>query len=108
MQWAHVQYMCRIPRCPCDFTQSVPGTPVYVLGTVWGPLAQRYHLPPTSGYHTYRNFLKIEASQSHPAMITFCALLLRTQKPQPRLVPQDGLRMGAEEEGMPSYWGWEK
>ncbi|XP_011380362.2 receptor for retinol uptake STRA6 isoform X3 [Pteropus vampyrus] len=62
-------------------------------------------LPPRAatldpGYHTYRNFLKIEVSQSHPAMITFCALLLRTQKPQPLLIPQDGLRVGAEEEGM--------
>ncbi|XP_035883895.1 receptor for retinol uptake STRA6 isoform X2 [Phyllostomus discolor] len=59
-------------------------------------------LPPRAatldpGYHTYCNFLKIEVNQSHPAMIAFCALLLRTQKPQPRTVPQDGLILGAEE-----------
>lgn len=59
-------------------------------------------LPPRAatldpGYHTYCNFLKIEVNQSHPAMIAFCALLLRTQKPWPRTVPQDGLILGAEE-----------
>ncbi|XP_016066000.1 PREDICTED: stimulated by retinoic acid gene 6 protein homolog [Miniopterus natalensis] len=69
-------------------------------------------LPPRAatldpGYYMYCNFLKIEVSQSHPAMIAFCALLLGTQKAQPRLVPQDGLRLGAEEEGVPSHWGWE-
>ncbi|XP_036122837.1 receptor for retinol uptake STRA6 isoform X1 [Molossus molossus] len=62
-------------------------------------------LPPRAatldpGYHTYCNFLKIEVSQSHPAMIAFCALLLRTQKPQPCTAPQDGFRLGAGEEGM--------
>ncbi|XP_076781673.1 receptor for retinol uptake STRA6 [Arvicanthis niloticus] len=52
------------------------------------------------GYHTYRNFLRIEASQSHPGVIAFCALLLHTPSPQPRppLVPQD--RPAEEEEGM--------
>ncbi|KAF6352527.1 signaling receptor and transporter of retinol STRA6 [Rhinolophus ferrumequinum] len=62
-------------------------------------------LPPRAatldpGYHTYCNFLKIEVSQAHPAMIAFCALLLRTQKPRPPGTPQDGLRLRAEEEGM--------
>lgn len=96
------------PRASTCFQQKVLGTPVCVLGTVWGPPAPRCYLPPTPGYHTYRNFLKMEVSQSHPAVITFCALLLRAQKPQPRVVPQDGLRMGAEEEGMASHWGWEE
>ncbi|XP_054434610.1 receptor for retinol uptake STRA6 [Pteronotus mesoamericanus] len=59
-------------------------------------------LPPRAatldpGYHTYCNFLKIEVNQSHPAMIAFCALLLRMQKPQPHTVPQDGLSLGTEE-----------
>ncbi|EPQ18030.1 Stimulated by retinoic acid protein 6 protein like protein [Myotis brandtii] len=62
-------------------------------------------LPPRAatldpGYRTYCNFLKIEVNQSHPAMIAFCTLLLRTQKPQPHPAPQDGLRLGMEEEGM--------
>ncbi|KAM5242876.1 receptor for retinol uptake STRA6 isoform 4-T4 [Hipposideros larvatus] len=62
-------------------------------------------LPPRAatldpGYHTYCNFLKIEVSQAHPAMIAFCALLLRTQKHRPASAPQDGLRLRAEEEGM--------
>ncbi|XP_059951143.1 receptor for retinol uptake STRA6 isoform X1 [Mesoplodon densirostris] len=62
-------------------------------------------LPPRAatfdpGYHTYCNFLKMEASQSHPALTAFCALLLRTRRPQPRTVPRDGLRLGEEEEGM--------
>ncbi|XP_029807248.1 receptor for retinol uptake STRA6 [Suricata suricatta] len=62
-------------------------------------------LPPRAaaldpGYHTYCSFLKIEASQSHPATTAFCDLLLRTQRPQPLLAPQDGLRQGEEEEGM--------
>uniref|UniRef100_A0A8C0DWJ2 Receptor for retinol uptake STRA6 n=1 Tax=Balaenoptera musculus TaxID=9771 RepID=A0A8C0DWJ2_BALMU len=62
-------------------------------------------LPPRAatfdpGYHTYCNFLKMEVSQSHPALTAFCALLLRTRRPQPRTVPRDGLRLGEEEEGM--------
>ncbi|XP_007446730.1 PREDICTED: stimulated by retinoic acid gene 6 protein homolog isoform X4 [Lipotes vexillifer] len=62
-------------------------------------------LPPRAatfdpGYHTYCNFLKMEASQSHPALAAFCGLLLRTRRPQPRTVPRDGLRLGEEEEGM--------
>ncbi|XP_006047416.3 receptor for retinol uptake STRA6 isoform X1 [Bubalus bubalis] len=52
------------------------------------------------GYHTYCNFLRMEASQSHPAATAFCALLLRTQRPLPRATPQDGLRLGEEEEGI--------
>lgn len=52
------------------------------------------------GYHTYRNFLRIEASQSHPGVIAFCALLLHVPSPQPQppLAPQDSLRPAAEEE----------
>ncbi|XP_032198358.1 receptor for retinol uptake STRA6 isoform X2 [Mustela erminea] len=62
-------------------------------------------LPPRAatldpGYHTYCGFLKIEASQSHPATTAFCALLLQTQRPQLPRAPQDGLRQGQEEEGM--------
>ncbi|XP_068411586.1 receptor for retinol uptake STRA6 isoform X2 [Eschrichtius robustus] len=62
-------------------------------------------LPPRAatfdpGYHTYCNFLKMEVSQSHPALMAFCALLLRTRRPQPRTVPRDGLSLGEEEEGM--------
>ncbi|XP_004374797.1 receptor for retinol uptake STRA6 [Trichechus manatus latirostris] len=64
-------------------------------------------LPPRAatfdpGYYTYRNFLKIEVSQSHPAVTAFCALLLRGWTPQPRppAGPQDSLRPGEEEEGM--------
>ncbi|XP_026979389.1 receptor for retinol uptake STRA6 isoform X2 [Sagmatias obliquidens] len=62
-------------------------------------------LPPRAatfdpGYHTYCNFLKMEASQSHPASTAFCVLLLRTRRPQPRTAPRDGLRLGEEEEGM--------
>uniref|UniRef100_A0A8C6BB77 Receptor for retinol uptake STRA6 n=2 Tax=Monodon monoceros TaxID=40151 RepID=A0A8C6BB77_MONMO len=62
-------------------------------------------LPPRAatfdpGYHTYCNFLKMEASQSHPASTAFCVLLLRTRRPQPRTAPQDGLRLGEEEEGV--------
>uniref|UniRef100_G3U167 Receptor for retinol uptake STRA6 n=1 Tax=Loxodonta africana TaxID=9785 RepID=G3U167_LOXAF len=64
-------------------------------------------LPPKAatfdpGYHTYRNFLKIEVSQSHPAVTAFCTLLLRGRTPQPQLParPQDSLRAGEEEEGM--------
>lgn len=55
------------------------------------------------GYHTYQNFLRIEASQSHPAVVAFCALLLQAPSPQPQppLAPQDSLRLAAaEEEGM--------
>ncbi|XP_075391677.1 receptor for retinol uptake STRA6 [Tenrec ecaudatus] len=59
-------------------------------------------LPPRAasidpGYHTYRNFLKIEVSQSHPAVTAFCRLLLQPQAP---VGPQDSLRPGDEEEGM--------
>ncbi|KAG8514562.1 Receptor for retinol uptake STRA6 [Galemys pyrenaicus] len=59
-------------------------------------------LPPRAatldpGYHMYCNFLKIEASQSHPAVTAFCALLL--QRPRPPAAPQDGPRL-EEEEGM--------
>ncbi|XP_057624672.1 receptor for retinol uptake STRA6 isoform X3 [Chionomys nivalis] len=64
-------------------------------------------LPPRAvsldpGYHTYRNFLRIEASQSHPAVIAFCTLLLHapSPRPQPPLAPQDSLRPAEEEEGM--------
>ncbi|XP_052617939.1 receptor for retinol uptake STRA6 [Peromyscus californicus insignis] len=64
-------------------------------------------LPPRAasldpGYHTYRNFLRIEASQSHPAVIAFCTLLLHAPSPQPRppLAPQDSVRPAEEEEGM--------
>ncbi|OBS67133.1 hypothetical protein A6R68_04316 [Neotoma lepida] len=63
-------------------------------------------LPPRAasldpGYHTYRNFLRIEASQSHPAVIAFCTLLLHAPSPQPRppLAPQDSIRPAEEEEG---------
>ncbi|XP_037358019.1 receptor for retinol uptake STRA6 isoform X2 [Talpa occidentalis] len=59
-------------------------------------------LPPRAttldpGYHTYCNFLKIEVSQSHPAVTAFCALLL--QRPRLAAAPQDGPRL-EEEEGM--------
>ncbi|KAL1781534.1 stimulated by retinoic acid protein 6 protein-like isoform X1 [Sigmodon hispidus] len=64
-------------------------------------------LPPRAasldpGYHTYRNFLRIEASQWHPAAIAFCTLLLHAPSPQPRppAAPQDSLRPAEEEEGM--------
>nr|KAF6393910.1 signaling receptor and transporter of retinol STRA6 [Pipistrellus kuhlii] len=62
-------------------------------------------LPPRAatldpGYRTYYNFLKIEVNQSHPAMVAFCTLLLRTQKPQSHPVPQDDLILRMEEEGM--------
>uniref|UniRef100_A0A8C3W500 Receptor for retinol uptake STRA6 n=1 Tax=Catagonus wagneri TaxID=51154 RepID=A0A8C3W500_9CETA len=62
-------------------------------------------LPPRAatldpGYHTYCNFLKMEVSQSHPALTAFCALLLRTQRPQLRTAPQHSLGLGEEEEGM--------
>ncbi|KAM4826362.1 receptor for retinol uptake STRA6 [Thomomys bottae] len=53
-------------------------------------------------YQTYRRFLKIEASQSHPAVAAFCTLLLRARSLQPR-PPGDlpsSLRLGEEEEGM--------
>ncbi|XP_008834704.1 receptor for retinol uptake STRA6 [Nannospalax galili] len=54
------------------------------------------------GYHTYRNFLRIESSQSHPAVTAFCILLLQvpSPRPQPPLAPQDSLRPSEEEEGM--------
>lgn len=79
--------------------------PVSVLRAVWVlPTSAASSTHP--GYHTYCNFLKMEVSQSHPAAMAFCALLLRTQRPQPRLTPQDGLRLGEEEEGEPFHWGW--
>ncbi|XP_032100704.1 receptor for retinol uptake STRA6 isoform X4 [Sapajus apella] len=64
-------------------------------------------LPPRAatldpGYYTYRNFLKIEVSQSHPAMTTFCSLLLQSRSLPPRTTaaPKDSLRPGEEDEGM--------
>ncbi|XP_006153439.1 receptor for retinol uptake STRA6 [Tupaia chinensis] len=55
-------------------------------------------------YRTYRNFLKLEVSQSHPAVTAFCSLLLRAQargpQPRPPTAPQGSLRLGEEEEGM--------
>nr|XP_054387233.1 receptor for retinol uptake STRA6 isoform X5 [Pongo abelii] len=64
-------------------------------------------LPPRAatldpGYYTYRNFLKIEVSQSHPAMTAFCSLLLQARSLLPRTMatPQDSLRPGEEDEGM--------
>ncbi|EHB11873.1 Stimulated by retinoic acid gene 6 protein-like protein [Heterocephalus glaber] len=66
-------------------------------------------LPPRAasldpGYRTYRNFLKLEASESHPAMTAFCALLLEVQRPRARAqspaAAQNCLRLGQEEEGM--------
>ncbi|XP_044247907.3 receptor for retinol uptake STRA6 [Ursus arctos] len=52
------------------------------------------------GYHTYCGFLKIEASQLHPATTAFCALLLKSRRARPPRAPQDGLRQGEEEEGI--------
>ncbi|XP_073917730.1 receptor for retinol uptake STRA6 isoform X2 [Castor canadensis] len=65
-------------------------------------------LPPRAatldpGYHAYRNFLKIEVSQSHPAMTAFCTLLLQAwgrRLQQTPADPQGSLRLGEEEEGM--------
>ncbi|XP_063099623.1 receptor for retinol uptake STRA6 isoform X2 [Cavia porcellus] len=66
-------------------------------------------LPPRAatldpGYHTYRNFLKLEASESHPAVTAFCALLLGARSPRARArspaAAQNSLRPGEEEEGM--------
>ncbi|KAL4700909.1 hypothetical protein H8959_014913 [Pygathrix nigripes] len=64
-------------------------------------------LPPRAatldpGYYTYRNFLKIEVSQSHPAMTAFCFLLLQARSLLPRTMaaPKDSLRPGEEDEGM--------
>uniref|UniRef100_A0A8C9LRP6 Receptor for retinol uptake STRA6 n=1 Tax=Piliocolobus tephrosceles TaxID=591936 RepID=A0A8C9LRP6_9PRIM len=64
-------------------------------------------LPPRAatldpGYCTYRNFLKIEVSQSHPAMTAFCFLLLQARSLLPRTMaaPKDSLRPGEEDEGM--------
>lgn len=56
----------------------------------------------------YRNFLKIEVSQSHPAMTAFCSLLLQAQSLLPRTMaaPQDSLRPGEEDEGAPYHWEW--
>lgn len=55
-----------------------------------------------SGYDTYRNFLKMEASQLHPTMMAFCTLLLPVQSPRPPAPagPKGNLRAGEEEEGM--------
>uniref|UniRef100_A0A8C5LKM8 Receptor for retinol uptake STRA6 n=1 Tax=Jaculus jaculus TaxID=51337 RepID=A0A8C5LKM8_JACJA len=54
------------------------------------------------GYHTYRHFLSIEASQSHPVVTTFCALLLQSSSHRPRAPgdPQDGLPAREDEEGV--------
>uniref|UniRef100_A0A2K6LSX7 Receptor for retinol uptake STRA6 n=3 Tax=Rhinopithecus TaxID=542827 RepID=A0A2K6LSX7_RHIBE len=64
-------------------------------------------LPPRAatldpGYYTYRNFLKIEVSQSHPAMTAFCFLLLQARSLLPRTMaaPKDSLRPGEEDEGL--------
>uniref|UniRef100_A0A2K5ER16 Receptor for retinol uptake STRA6 n=1 Tax=Aotus nancymaae TaxID=37293 RepID=A0A2K5ER16_AOTNA len=64
-------------------------------------------LPPRAatldlGYYTYRNFLKIEVSQSHPAVTAFCSLLLQARSLPPRTTatPKDSLRPGEEDEGM--------
>uniref|UniRef100_A0A2I3FWL5 Receptor for retinol uptake STRA6 n=1 Tax=Nomascus leucogenys TaxID=61853 RepID=A0A2I3FWL5_NOMLE len=64
-------------------------------------------LPPRAatldpGYYTYRNFLKIEVSQSHPAMTAFCSVLLQARSLLPRTMaaPQNSLRPGEEDEGM--------
>uniref|UniRef100_A0A8C9PK98 Receptor for retinol uptake STRA6 n=1 Tax=Spermophilus dauricus TaxID=99837 RepID=A0A8C9PK98_SPEDA len=67
------------------------------------PLLPSTAIPlPTPGYCTYRNFLKLEASQSHPAVTAFCTLLLAA--PSPRLQapvdPKGNLRTGEEEEGL--------
>lgn len=88
--------------CPC------------VCRGVWGPLVCQWlllpkhcHPCPTPGYCTYRNFLKMEASQSHPAVTAFCALLLPARSPCPRTPgdPKGNLRTGEEEEGVSSHWG---
>jgi len=84
--------------------QGVQDTPQVCITGRLGP--PRLALHPHTGYHTYCNFLRMEASQSHPAATAFCALLLRTQRPKPRATPQDGLRLGEEEEGAPFHWGW--
>uniref|UniRef100_A0A8D2JMI9 Receptor for retinol uptake STRA6 n=1 Tax=Sciurus vulgaris TaxID=55149 RepID=A0A8D2JMI9_SCIVU len=64
-------------------------------------------LPPRAatldpGYCTYRNFLKMEASQSHPAVMAFCTLLLPARSPRSPAPagPKGNLRTGEEEEGM--------
>lgn len=84
-----------------------PGCLLLFLGTSslpWAPHALAFCLQPILGYHTYRNFLRIEASQSHPAVIAFCTLLLQapSPRPQPTLAPQDSLRPAEEEEGTSS------
>lgn len=93
--------MCRGPRARMQGVQDTPQ--VCITGRLGPP---RLALHPHTGYHTYCNFLRMEASQSHPAATAFCALLLRTQRPKPRATPQDGLRLGEEEEGAPFHWGW--
>ena len=93
--------MCRGPRARMQGVQDTPR--VCIMGCLGPP---RLALHPHPGYHTYCNFLRMEASQSHPAATAFCALLLRTQRPLPRATPQDGLRLGEEEEGAPFHWGW--
>lgn len=85
----------------------LPGCLLLFLGTSslpWAPHALAFCLQPILGYHTYRNFLRIEASQSHPAVIAFCTLLLHapSPRPQPTLAPQDSLRPAEEEEGTSS------
>ncbi|XP_005393629.1 PREDICTED: stimulated by retinoic acid gene 6 protein homolog isoform X2 [Chinchilla lanigera] len=56
------------------------------------------------GYHTYQNFLKLEASESHPAVTAFSALLLEAQSPRARArspaAAHGSLKPGEEEEGM--------
>ncbi|XP_072602170.1 receptor for retinol uptake STRA6 isoform X4 [Vulpes vulpes] len=89
----------------CDPTEH--GSPLGLPGdSPWTPRAYQPMdlslMPPRAaaldpGYYTYCSFLKIEASQSHPATTAFCTLLLRTRQPRR---PQDGLRRGEEEEGM--------
>lgn len=64
--------------------------------------AQLSLLPPAAtwldaGYHTYLNFLRTEASLTHPAATAFCALLLREPRAPPAL--RDGRSPGQEEEG---------
>lgn len=106
-QWAHMPGTRHLLERQA-LTAGVCGTPpVRVLGGGGGPSSpQRCRPPPTPGYHTYCGFLKIEASQSHPATTAFCALLLKSRRARPPRAPQDGLRQGEEEEGAPSRGGW--
>lgn len=103
-----MQCTCHTRRCPRAHMQCGQGTPCMVSGATWGPPILVLPCPTHPGYRTYCNFLKMEVSQSHPALTAFCALLLRTQRPQPRTAPQHGLGPEEEEEGVPSPWqGWE-